>query len=175
MNDDKDQEVRFNVKMRMQLRDDAKRNTKRGELSEEIRDLFRRKAYGEQAAGETNEIDQLKAELRSVRDRIEDLRKERGKIENELESQERRGARLEERISALERDQQELTQTLETLENMLQSGERMWPTRVKNAADVDRDTAQKLYQQLKDRNGELPTAAFEEPSVHEPNDWRRVD
>jgi len=33
---DKDDDVRFNVKMRKQLRDDAKRNTERGELSEEV-------------------------------------------------------------------------------------------------------------------------------------------
>jgi len=34
---EKDDEVRFNVKMRRQLRDDAKRNTERGELSEDVR------------------------------------------------------------------------------------------------------------------------------------------
>jgi len=45
---------------------------------------------------------------------------------------------------------------------------------VKNAADVDAGTAEKLYQQLKSRNQELPEAAFKEASIHEANDWREV-
>lgn len=172
--DDKDKEVRFNVKMRKQLRDDAKRNTERGELSEEVRDVFRRKAYGESGTSGNSELEQLKAELRQARERADELRKERGRIENEIEAQERRTVRLEERIGQMERENQQLDQTLQTLENMLENGERMWPTRVKNAADVDRTTAEKLYQQLKNRNQELPAAAFEEPSIHAPNDWREV-
>jgi len=173
--DDKDDEVRYNVKMRRQLRDDAKRNTERGELAENVRELFRRKAYGEGATGTTTEVERLKAELREVRERIDDLRDERSKIETEIQSQERRANRLEERIDQTEQQQSELDQTLNTLENMLQNGERMWPTRVKNAADVDKGTAQKIYQQLRNRNAELPNAAFTEPAVHESTDWRDLD
>jgi chromosome segregation ATPase len=171
---DKDDEVRYNVKMRRQLRRDAKRNTERGDLADEVRDLFRRKAYGEQAAGETTELERVKAELQDARERVDDLRTQRGRIDNEIESQERRINRLEERVSSLTEERDELEQTLDTLENMLHSGERMWPTRVKNAADVDRDTAEQLYTQLKDRNAELPNAAFEEPGVHTPTDWREM-
>jgi len=171
---DNEKDVRFNTKMSKRLRDDAKRNCERGELSDAIRDLFRRKAYGEQGTTGKSEVEKVRAELREVRRHIDDLRKERADIENEIESQERRQARLEERLDNLEREKNELDQTLQTLENMLQSGERMWPTKVKNAADVDRGTAEKLYQQLKDRNDELPAAAFEEPGVHTPSDWRDV-
>jgi len=172
---DKDEEVRYNVKMRQQLREDAKRNTKRGELAEDVRDLFRRRAYGEQAAGETTELQRTKSELREVRERLEELRHERGKIQNEIESQERRAARLEERIEQLDQQNDQLEQAVEMLENMLQNGDRMWPTRIKTAADVDVSTAEQLYQQLKDRNPELPAVAFEEPHIHDPNDWRELD
>lgn len=172
--EDKDDEVRYNVKMRRQLREDAKRNTERGELSEGVRDLFRRKAYGEQAAGETTELERTKAELRDVRDRIDDLRRERSRIDTEIESQETRAARLEERVEALEEKQSDLEQTVKTLENMLQSGDRMWPTKVKNAADVDKDTAIQLHEQLKDRNPDLPPEAFEQSSPHEAFDWQEA-
>jgi len=175
MSDDKDDEVRYNVKMRRQLREDAKRNTERGELAQDVRDLFRRRAYGEQAAGETSELERTKAELRKVRERIDDLRRERGKIENEIQDQERRAARLEERMDQLEDNHSQLEQALEMLENLLQNGERMWPTRIKNAADVDRGTADQLYQQLKDRNPDLPPKAFEEPGVYDNADWRRSE
>lgn len=171
MSDDTDY-VRFNVRMPKKLRDDAKRNTERGELAESTRDVFKRKAYGVDATGEPSEAERLQAELREVRSRIDDLRRDRGKIENEIRAQETRAARLEERISELEEQRSEIEQTLTTLENMLQSGDRMWPTRIKNAADVDPDTARELYQELKDRNSELPEAAFEEPEVHTPADWR---
>jgi len=169
---EKDDDVRYNVQMRRQLREDAKRNTERGELAQSVRDVFRQKAYGQRAAGETTELERVKAELTDVRERIDDLRTERGRIDNEIEAQERRANRLEERVDALERESDELEQTLETLENMLHSGERMWPVRVKNAADVDADTAEELYSRLKNRNADLPEAAFEEPGVHTPTDWR---
>lgn len=172
--EDKDDEVRYNVKMRRQLREDAKRNTERGELADGVRNLFRRKAYGEQAAGETTELERTKAELRDVRDRIDDLRRDRSRIETEIESQETRATRLEERVESLEEKQNDLEQTVETLENLLQNGERMWPTKVKNAADVDKDTAVQLHEQLKDRNPDLPKEAFEQASVHEDFDWREA-
>jgi chromosome segregation ATPase len=175
MTDQKDDEVRYNVKMRRQLREDAKRNCERGELADEVRNLFRRRAYGEDAAGKTTELDKAKAEIREVRKRIDDLRDDRAEIENEIESQERRANRLEERIDQLEHSQSQLEQAVEMLENMLQSGERMWPTRIKNAADVDVSTADQLYQQLQDRNPELPPEAFEEPNIHASNDWRDVE
>jgi len=170
-NDNGDSEVRYNVKMPQRLREDAKRNTERGELAEEVRKVFRRKAYGEGAVEEQSEIDKARSELREVRERIDDLRRDRGRIDNEIESQERRAARLEERISSLEQQRDQVDQTIQTLENMLQSGERMWPTRIKNASEVDESTAMQIYEALKDRNPELPSGAFEEPPVHGSSNW----
>lgn len=166
------EDVRFNVQMPKQLREDAKENTQRGELSEEVRELFRRKAYGMGAGERPSKTEQLKAELREVRTRIDDKRHERDKIDAEIQSLETRAARLEERLSELKEERSEMEQSLDVLENMLQNGERMWPVRIKNAVDVDHDTAKELYQQLRAENAELPDAAFEEPGVHTPTDWR---
>jgi len=167
-----DDKVRFNVRMPEQLRDDAKRNSERGELADEVRDVFRRKAYGTGATDNPSEIEEKRAELRETRERLDEKRRKRGKIENQIQSLETRTARLEEQISELEEERDELEQTLDTLENMLQSGERMWPVRIKNAADVDPDTARDLYEELRGRNAELPDEAFEEPTVQSPADWR---
>lgn len=169
-----DEDVRFNVQMPKSLRDDAKANTDRGELSQEVRDLFRRKAYGMGDSERPSELDEKKAELREVRNQIDDLRHKREKLNAKIQSKETRAVRLEERVSELEENKGEMEQTLTVLENMLTNGERMWPVRIKNAVDVDRGTAESLYEELKSRNSELPPEAFEEPGVHTPTDWRTV-
>ncbi|QAS68888.1 hypothetical protein HFTV1-gp55 [Haloferax tailed virus 1] len=166
------EDVRFNVIMPQTLRDDAKKNAERGELSEEVRDLFRRKAYGIGSSEQPSEIDETKAELREVRAQIDDLRHKRSQIDAKIQTKETRAARLEERISELQDQRDEVQQSLDVLENMLQNGERMWPKRIENAADVDEGTSHELYQELQTRNSELPKAAFEQPTVKTPADWR---
>jgi len=170
-----DDEVRYNVKMPERLREDAKRNTERGELAKEVRKVFRRIAYGASSVDETSELDKTKAELREVRRQIDDLRRERGRIDNEIESQETRAARLEERVQSLESERDEIQQAIEMLENMLQNGERMFVKRIKNAADVDGDTAAEIQQRLRDRNADVPDHAFDLSHPNQPNDWREVD
>jgi chromosome segregation ATPase len=169
-----DDDVRFNVKMPRQLREDAKRNTDRGELSEAVREVFQQKAYGVDATGQPTELEQTKAKLRDVRKRIDDKRHERERIGTEIEALETRATRLEERVDALQDERSELDGALNVLENMLHDGDRMWPVRIKNAVDVDHGTAEELYHELQDNNADLPECAFEEPTVEEPTDWRKA-
>lgn len=166
---DRDEEVRFNVKMPQRLRDDAKRNTERGELSEAVRDLFRRRAYGEGATSGSSELERAKAELRDVRNRIDDLRRERRQIDAEIESQETRETRLEERVSSLEEKSDKFGTVVETLETMLKDGARIFPGRVDDDLNADA-----VIQELKERNPDVPDDAFELAGVHEPNDWRET-
>lgn len=165
----KDEEVRYNVKMRRQLRSDAKRNTERGELAEEVRDLFRRKAYGCDATSGNSELDQLQAELDDVRDRIDDLRRQRRQIDAEIESQESRAARLEERITRLEERSDRFETVVETLESMLLDGARIFPERVDDDLDAER-----VITALKERNPDVPDEAFRLSNPHEPTDWREL-
>jgi len=164
---DRDEEVRFNVKMTQRLRDDAKRNSERGELSEGVRDLFRRRAYGEGATSGNTELERAKAELRDVRNRIDDLRRERRQVDAEIESQETRETRLEERVSSLEEKNDKFGTVVETLETMLKDGARIFPERVDDDLNAD-----EVIQELKDRNPSVPDSAFSLAGVHEPNDWR---
>jgi chromosome segregation ATPase len=167
---DKDDEVRISVKMRRQLREDAKRNTERGELSEEVRDLYRRIAYGTAGSEQQTEIERARAELQEVRDRIDELRQRRRKIDAEIETQETRATRLEERIESLEEQSNTFGTTVETLEGVLLDGGRIFPERVDDALNADA-----VIQELKDRNPDVPEYAFRLASPNEPNDWRDVN
>jgi len=164
---DKDEEVQYNVKLRRQLREDAKRNTKRGELAEDVRDLFRRKAYGFSADSENTELERTRAELEKVRERIDDLRRERRRIDAEIESQESRATRLEEKVSRLEERDDRFSTVVETLESLLLDGARIFPERV----DDDLD-AEAVITELKERNPDVPAKAFELSTPNEPTDWR---
>jgi len=167
---DKDEEVRFNVKMRRQLREDAKRNTDRGDLSEDVRDLFRRKAYGHSAKSENTELERTRAELQEVRDRIDDLRRDRRKIDAEIESQETRATRLEERVERLEGKSDNFETVVETLEAILLDGGRIFPERVDDDLEAER-----VIRKLKERNPDVPSYAFELSHPNEPTDWRKVE
>lgn len=167
-----DDSVRFTVQMTKKLREDAKRNTDRGELSEAIRDIFRQRAYGIAGSAQPSELEQTKAELRDVRQHIDELRHERGQIEAEIEAEERRATRLEERVGTLEEERTAFEKHVEMLENLLLNGERLWPTRIRNAADVDDGTAHEILTELQGRNPEIPARAFEEPGIHESPDWQ---
>lgn len=168
----KDEKARYNVQMPKELRDDAKRNAERGELAEEVRALFRRKAYGVDETGQHTELQEVKAELREVRQQIDELRHDRSIIDSKIQTKEARATRLEERVEALEVENEELDTKLQMLENMLSEGTRLWPTYIKNTADVDIGTANHLYEELQERNGELPDEAFEEPGVTESSNWK---
>lgn len=169
MSNDADEDVRFNVQMSRRLRNDAKRNTERGELSESVRKLFRRKAYGTAGTEQSTEIERKKAELRDVRDTIDQLRRKRRRIDAEIETKEQRAARLEERIAQLEERDDKFDTVVDTLEGSLLEGQRVTPTMV----DDDLD-AQAVIETLKDRNPDVPNHAFELATPGEPTDWRRV-
>jgi septal ring factor EnvC (AmiA/AmiB activator) len=175
MTGEQDEQVRFTVQMPKKLREDAKRNSDRGELSEDTRELFRQRAYGVSGSAQQSELAQVKAELRDVRATIDDLRHQRSQIDAKINAEEQRATRLEERVTNLEDQRSEIEQSVQMLENMLHAGERMWPTRIKNAADVDEGTAQEILSELKSQNPELPDAAFHEPGIHDPTDWREQE
>jgi len=162
-----DEEVRFNVVMPERLRDDAKRNTERGELSQDVRDLFRRKAYGSGGTSENSELEQAQAELADIRDRIDELRRERRRIDAEIETQESRATRLEERISKLEESSDRFETVVETLESLLLDGSRIYPERVDDELNAD-----KVIQELRSRNPDVPDEAFRLSKPDEPFDWR---
>jgi len=169
-----DDTVRYNVQMPQDLRTDAKRNTERGELAEDVRDLFRRKAYGVGASEQPTELEQKRQELQEARNQIDTLRLKRDQLDAKISSKETRAARLEESISELEQQADEESQTITVLERLLQNGERMFLGRIKGAADVDAETARRLQTQLQERNPDVPAEAFTAADKHTDADWQRA-
>lgn len=169
---DGDEEVQYTVKMPRRLREDAHRETERGELSTDVRDLFRRKAYGTAGSKESTELERKQAELEKTRERQDDLRRKRRRIDAELESQQTRETRLEEQIQRLQEQQDERSGTIETLESMLQNGERMYDARVRNAIEGTGLDVQIVIEELQERNPDVPDCAFRLSEPHEPLDWR---
>lgn len=169
-----DKEVRFNVKMPQTLREDAKRNADRGELSEDVRKLFRRKAYGLGRGEFTTELEETEAELESVRNELDDLRRKRNELEAKISSKEARENRLVEKRDRLKEEQDDRSQTLDMLENMLKDGERVFLERIENYADVETETARTILQQLKDRNPDMPEDAFKLSEPQEPLNWKQA-
>lgn len=167
--------VRYNVRMPEKLRDDAKRSAERGELSEEVRSLFHRIAYGSVHGTGTSELEKARAELESVRNHKDDLRRERRRIDAEIESVESRETRLEEQVERLEATTDELEETINALERMLLNGERMFPKRIENAVDDLDVDADRVRRELQDRNPEVPDYAFELSSPSRPNNWKNVE
>lgn len=163
-----DDPVRFNTTMNRRLRDDAKRETEHGELADEIRDLFRRIAYGTDGE-EQGELDRVRAELEAVRDRKDDLRRERRRVDAEIESVESRETRLEERIETLESKDDKFDTVVETLESFLLDGQRIIPSRVDDDLDPHR-----VIEELQARNPDVPAVAFETPAQGDPVDWREM-
>jgi predicted nuclease with TOPRIM domain len=134
-----------------------------------VRELFRRKAYGAAGTEQNTQLEQTRAELESVRDRIDELRRERRRIDAEMESQESRATRLEERVEKLEEKHESFETTVNTLEAILLDGGRIFPERIDD--DVD---AERLISELKDRNPDVPDHAFRLAKEHESVDWREV-
>jgi len=118
---------------------------------------------------QNTELEQKQAELEDVRDRIDDLRRERRRIDAEIESQESRATRLEERISKLEERTDAFETVVDTLESMMLDGARIFPERVDDELD-----AQRVMEELKERNPDVPEYAFRLADRQEPTDWRRV-
>jgi len=172
---DLDEDVLFNVQMKRRLRRDAQRKAERGELAQDVRDLFERKAYGE-GPGETDELERLKNELENERDHIDELRSDRRRIDAKIETSEQAIARLEERISAIQAKRDSVDVALENFEAMLENGDRVSPrmNSVKDAAEKRGMSPEQFIEELQERNSEIPDHAFRLAEENEPYDWRDI-
>jgi len=144
------------------LREAAKRNAERGELSKRVRELFREVAYGEDIA----ENERKKQELAEVREKKDDLREQITTLQAELENVERKERRLEEQIQADQAVEQQFETILETLEAEVRDGANITEQRrsVKNASEIKGVEPSDVIQILKDRNPEIPSHAFLSPA-----------
>lgn len=164
--------VRTTVRMPRHLRDAAKAKTDHGELSEMVRGVYRRIAFGE----DVEEHAQLEQELRRAREEKDDIRSEIRALQADLEEVERREARLEERLSEKNSRADKYDGALQTLEGMLMRGERVFVDHpvVKDAARVGGVPQEEVIEELQTRNPEIPDHAFVDGYLSD-KDWDGVN
>lgn len=140
------------------LRDAAKRQSERGEISEEGRKMLQRIAYGE----EIEQEERLKAELEEKRAERDTLKGRRREIDSKLDTLDTEIARLEERVENRNERRDKYEGMLEMLETSLEEGNRVFPDhgQVKQAASVKGTTAEDVIDTLKRRNPDVSAEQF---------------
>lgn len=153
-------------------RDAAQDRTEYGELSELVRGLYQRIAFGE----EVEERESLKKELQRVRNEKDDIRGQIRGLQAELQTIETKEARLEEKLSEFTDDEQKYIGHLESLESRLYDGSNITPGDggVESASNVGKCDPEEVIEDLKERNPEIPEYAFEEVR-HTDEEWAGVE
>lgn len=140
------------------VKDAAKEKTEHGELSEHVRNLYRRMAFGEDVA----EHETVKMELERVRDEKDDVRRKIRDLQSDLEAIERKETRLEEKLNQHTSRKDKYEGHLESLETQLAQGAHISTThpgvkRASNVGNVDKD---EVITDLRERNPSVPDHAF---------------
>lgn len=157
--------VRVNFRVEKHLRDAAKRQSERGEISEEGRKMLQRIAYGK----EIEQEERLQKELEEKRSKRDSLKGQRREIDSKIDTLDTEIARLEERVENRNERKDKYEGMIEMLETSLEEGNRVFPEhgQVKTAASVKGVTAGEVIQTLKKRNPEIPDEQFTELSREE--------
>lgn len=170
MSDDENVQVKHLVPEH--VRDAAQDETKHGELSELVRGLYQRVAFGE----EVEERESLKKELERTRDKKDDIRAEIRELQAELQSIETKETRLEEKLSEFVEDEQKYIGHLESLESQLYEGANVDSGHggVERAANTGKCDPEDVIGDLKERNPEIPDYAFEK-ALHSDEEWNGIE
>lgn len=163
-----DDHVRVNHRVPNHVRDAAQDKTEHGELSELVRNLYKRVAFGEDVA----QHDTVKLELERVRDEKDDVRRQIRELEAELETIESKERRLEEKLSKHNSRQDKYEGHVESLESQLLDGTHISPSHpgVQRAANVGECDGEDVIDDLRERNPEVPDYAFED-MMHAEREW----
>lgn len=170
MSDDKHKRV--NHRVPEHVRDAAQDQTEHGELSELVRGLYRRVAFGE----DVEQHETAKMELQRVRDEKDEKRSRIRELQTDLEALERKETRLEERVSEHQGRKQKYLGHLESIEGSLLDGKNVWTGhgKVQRAAQVAGCDTDAVIEDLKDRNPEIPDHAFRS-AMDADESWDGVD
>lgn len=168
---DEDDYVRVSHRVPEHVREAAQQNTKHGEMSELVRSLYGRIAFGDAEGG----AESIEIELERVRAEKDDLRQEIRELQNELQTVEQRETRLEEKLSTHRSRQDKYEAHVESLEQLLYDGTHVWPGHpvVKKAAQASNRDPETVVENLQDRNPEIPDYAFED-AMHADETWNGI-
>lgn len=169
MSDDK-QLVTFKVEQ--ETYDIAKDKLEYGQLTDELRPVLKRIAYG----AETTKREQLREKLETLRDDKRGLDDSIRQLQKQRKEKSRKIERVEDRLDTLRNIEGEYNGALEMLESQLHQGERIFTKHdgVQRAADVGEKSRSAVIADLKERNPDVPEYAFELSNAHEPVNWKEL-
>lgn len=167
-----DDYVRVTHRVPEHVRDAAQQNTEHGDLSELVRSLYGRIAFGDAEGG----AESIEIELERVRAEKDDLRQQIRELQNELQTVEQAETRLEEKLSTHRSREDKYEAHLEGLEASLYDGQHVDPTHplVKKAASAMNVEPDDVIAELQDRNPAIPEYAFQ-PLREVDQRWTGVD
>jgi len=150
--------------------EEAKAKLEHGEMSQRLREALETIAHGADVAEETRLTDRLQ----SLREERRTKRQERDAIEADLEEINRDIERVEQRLDNLREQQGEYDGVLAMLEEDLKDGRRILESseKVIRAAELGDCSAADVIGDLKDRNPDVPDAAYWKAKPTEDADWQ---
>lgn len=131
-----------------------------GELSDAVRQVYRLYAR----RGNFGDIGELEIQLLKARHDRERIQQQIEELQNQLDTAKSREEHLEEELEDAEVRGDEYEAMLSDIESEIRDGMSVFPEhgRIKEAATVSGKSPSQVLSDLRDRNPELPTAAFTE-------------
>lgn len=153
-----DDYVRVSHRVPQHVREAAQQNTEHGELSELVRSLYGRIAFGDVDGG----AESIAIELERTRAKKDDLREEIRELQNELQTVEQQETRLEEKLTTHRSRKDKYEAHIESLEQLLYDGTHVDPGHpvVEKAADAANLNPEEVIAELQERNSHIPDYAF---------------
>lgn len=167
-----DDHVRVTHRVPEHARDAAQSKTEHGELSDLVRGVYRRIAFGE----DVDQHESVKMELERVRDEKDETQAKIRELQADLESLRTKETRLEEKLSEHTSREQKYEGHLDQLEAQLLDGSHIPKSYngVVQAAKEGEKEPEDVIDELKERNPQVPEYAFEEIQ-HAQYRWSGVD
>jgi chromosome segregation ATPase len=150
--------------------EEAKQKLDHGEMSELLRETLDRVAHG----ADVTEEKRLTDRLQTLREERRQLRRERDEVESDLEEINRKIERVEQRLDDLREQEGEYDGVLAMLEADLHDGVRVMEgtPKVEKAARIGDCSAADVIADLRERNPDVPDAAFRAARENEEPNWK---
>jgi len=160
-----------NFKADEKLHNAAKQNAEHGELSQRFREVLKELAYGAAAT----ERERVQERLTSLRDQRRDVDADIQRLKSKRDELDRKIERAERKLNELQELDGKYDGMLETIESQLHDGVRFPPggPPIQKAAGIIDATADDVIADLKERNPDVPDAAFRPARDDEPPQWNK--
>ncbi|WP_245998615.1 hypothetical protein [Halalkalicoccus subterraneus] len=162
---DEEEKVRVTIEVPESVRDGAKSKLPHGGMSDEVRGLLTRIAFGQ----EMNQRSRLEQQLDDLREERSKLQRERRELDAKIENLDDRIHGVEDKLGSITTQEDRYEAKLEELEYRIRvEGTRVFPEHgaVERVASGVGKNPEGVIKDLKQRNPDVNDSAFEEGSIH---------